>query len=251
MAGAMGYRLFRVLLRAALLPLALPGCASVSETHYFATVESGSQDTEPELVNVFRLRVGAWVGASNARYLAGNFDERAVDFFLNEVKSEDYVPSEGKGYGPAAIFSTCSAGSDSQCADRSSRLVSLPSGSDENSSYQTFVVILSSNANAIAETIGAFAENDLVIESFSYLLNKDTYTEQNRINAIAPLLETERRALTDTLVGQYETLTVAPVNSSAAEIAVLRTIAMSLDPNSVIDFRDADGAEQWFASYNQ
>src|SRR4029078_1016132 len=78
----------------------LGACATLEETHYFASVDPQTDRT----INIFRLRVKGDAGLTNARYLAGYYDERAVDLFFNEVKASD-LSSDAK-YGASSFFKT-------------------------------------------------------------------------------------------------------------------------------------------------
>lgn len=65
----------------------LVGCAAtVQENHYFAAFKDGVDGAPREAVQFYRLRVDGDAQFTNARYLSGYYDERAVSLFFNELQ---------------------------------------------------------------------------------------------------------------------------------------------------------------------
>ena len=136
-----------------LLAVLVCGCqAGIRERHYFA---SFAPDKPTEPVNFFRLDVKGKARLTNARYVAGFYDERAVDLFFNEIKpssdaqARQLFAADLKDPGTAEVLKPLSPGE---------------SGA--------FVMILSTNADAIANAIGSFAESQEVANNISTLLNQ-------------------------------------------------------------------------------
>ncbi len=237
----------------------LTGCAaSVDEKHYFAAVGRPTAENPAGIVNIFRLKVNAKTGLANARYIAGTYDERAVDFFFNEVKSEDYKPSGGLGFGPDKIFPlTCPTKDDSntekdECKEAYQQAIKViplsPNTPDDD--FSAFVIILSTNANAIAETIGAIAESEVAIQSVNYLINKDTFESAERFKAEKALLNRERNALVEDLTARFAKLESDESPNSRSEMAILRAIAIALEPDKQISFDTTKEADAWFSTVN-
>lgn len=129
------------------------GChAEVRETHYFASFAPG-KPAEP--VNFFRLDVVGKSRFTNARYVAGFYDERAVDLFFNELKPSSDPPSR-----PLFAANLTEPGTGD---------VLKPLSPGDTGA---FVMVLSTNADAIANAIGSFAESQEVANNISTLLNQ-------------------------------------------------------------------------------
>jgi len=120
------------------------GCATrFGETHYFKSIDEAG-----EPINYFRLKVGGGVFLSSARYVSGFYDERALDLYFGESISQ---PEGGKiPKAPGA------------------ELVSL--GPNEGGK---FLMILSSNSDAIAGQIGQLAENQEIATTLARLIRRD------------------------------------------------------------------------------
>lgn len=234
----------------------LSGCASVNEKHYMGAFTTATPDNPSGLVNVFRINIDGDAGLSNVRYIAGTYDERAIDFFLNEVKSDDYAPSDKLKFGKRLLNLTCPTKDDKPLSQEDCKkayedaLTVSPLASDgSGGSFDSFVIIFSTNADAIAETIGAISENTVAIQSVNYLLNKDTYEEAAVINNLKSVKALSRKATVDTLSTLFSTAYAAdPNNTDTLELNILRTIAIGLDPERNASFTTLDEAKIWFAS---
>ncbi|HTU61038.1 MAG TPA: hypothetical protein VMF89_21440, partial [Polyangiales bacterium] len=120
----------------------LGGCsAMVREEHYFATYAKSDSPHEPR--NFFRLEITGASTFSNARYIAGFYDPRAVDLFFNELKPQS---------SDRTLFSA-----NLQLPGESTVLTPLSPGD-----RGTYVMVLSTNADAIADAIGSFSESQVV-----------------------------------------------------------------------------------------
>lgn len=129
--------------------LALSGCAAqVKERHYFATYQ---EDSPGEPVNFFRVDVTANTRFTNARYVAGYYDERAVDLFFSELKSND----------TASLFS-------GELKDPGTDQVIKPLDPGVNGAL---VMVLSTNADDIVDAISAFAESQVVGQAVTQIAN--------------------------------------------------------------------------------
>jgi hypothetical protein len=226
----------------------LSGCtATVMDRHHFATVDPQTN----EIVNIFRVTVRGSAQMSNVRYISGYYDQRAVDLFFNEVRSSA-LPTDGSGGAVESIFRTgdCPAGKPvSECvSERNARLQLIPVGNDSGQ-QGAFVMILSTSADAIAGTIGAFAETDVVIGSAMYLA-----TRSDRENAAAV---DARSAVT----GRMRTAAMTELNSlltgassadrdgrKAIYLQMLNAAAAGLMPDRPPHFTEVEQARMWFAA---
>jgi hypothetical protein len=149
-----------------LIGFVLAGCtASVRETHYFASFKNDS-DTPSKPVNFFRLNVEGGAQFSSARYLAGFYDERAVDLFFNEIRSNDSNKS--------ILFKA-------DLKDPGSDVTIKPlSPSTGNGA---FVLVMSTSADSIANAIGSFAESEMVAEAITNLIAKEKIKEKIKSDA--------------------------------------------------------------------
>jgi len=160
--------------------LSSAGCASVNEIHHFGSFEEASLANPTGLVNVFRLKVDANSGLSSLRCVSGEYDDRAVEFFLNESRAADYSPGSGVQSGIPKIFNlNCLGGDDTQfshedCVAKKERTLSIGSlATGVQEPGRSFVMIMSTDASAISDTIGSIADNQIMIQSLNYLMNKD------------------------------------------------------------------------------
>lgn len=199
------------------------GCGTrFKERHYFASVDPVTGVPS----NYFRMQVSGFAAFSTARYVSGFYDERAVDLFFNEIKGEDEI---------APIFEDD---------------VELP-GTDEtlaplgpDAEHGAFVMILSTNANAVADTIGAFAESREVAEAITHLVNRDAVREARR--AKAEFEVAGRRA--SAVVAELDELVekAAQAQTEEAWLRVLNALAAALGASE--GFADLDEARLWFAA---
>ncbi len=216
-----------------LLPVAavvLAGCASVvGESHYFAAFrESAPGVREP--VQFYRLQVESGSQMANARYLSGYFDERAVSLFFNELK----------GTPNARLFD------DNQTLPGSggTKLKGLSPDAGDGA----FMLILSTNADDIANTIGSFAESQVVADALTRLLNRDQIKAKASSDARLAIDKAEATALVTRVEAQARQATGAATGSAAAAhyLRLLSTLAQGLG-RSGPEFSTLAQAQDWFA----
>jgi hypothetical protein len=128
--------------------------ASFSERHYFA-----SRDTETgEITNYYRITVGGSTLGGDARYVSGYFDAGAVEAYFGEFAQPDKATfldheddPEQKESGDAKL----------EPVDPSKR-------------GRQLVMLMSSNSDAVAESLGAIAQSEELTESIATLVARDT-----------------------------------------------------------------------------
>jgi hypothetical protein len=203
--------------------LLVAGCASIKEDHYFTSVTKEGERAR----NYFRLKVRGSAQLSSARYVAGFYDERAVDLFFNELKTAD---SSSKLFADAVK----SPGSNEV-------IKSL-----DSSKRGAFVMILSTNADAVAATIGSFAESGVAAEAITNLVNQSRIREARRTDAM--LTVQQNRAIA--AAGQINELfnqVPADGNKAVTEEAYLRVLnALGAALGARQHFESIGEAENWF-----
>ncbi len=229
---------FGVLLTA----MVLCGCASFDEKHYFATIDPTTQRP----VNYFRLTIDGNVSTTNMRYVSGFYDERAVELFLNETKATTFDSTNLNG-GVPPIFPgmDCTGKADDKCAARLS-LVPLGSKAENNGA---FVMIMSTNADSIANTIGAFAEQQQNVTSAIYLLNSNLFRDVKKLKALETIDSDNRKLALAQIEAQFTVATAASTASanSQAYLGILSSLAATIDP-AAPGFAKMEDARAWFAS---
>jgi hypothetical protein len=225
----------------------LGGCtAAVIDRHHFATVDARTN----EIINVFRVTVHGNAEMANVRYISGFYDQRAVDLFFNETRS-GALPADLQSVGVERIFRTvdCSTLTNDQCLTEQNRqLRTVPIGSNPNQ-QGAFVMILSSNADAVAGTIGAFAENDLAVGSVMYLATRSDREEAAAIGARSTI-DGNMRAATMTELNTLLTGAASANERGREEIylQMLHAAAAGLMPGRPPRFESVAQARLWFAS---
>ncbi|AYL96573.1 hypothetical protein [Mucilaginibacter celer] len=154
----------KLLLLSAMLPvLSLMGCQVGREIHYFKQGQ-----------NYYRITIHENSIASKSRYLSGFYDETALNKYFGEMSQ----PIEK--------------------IDSSQNVSFLNSQNGEGlqiDSNKKFVMILSTNSNVVSEQIGAFAENEQVLESIARLSNKNKIEESNKFAADITTIYSRNKAV--------------------------------------------------------
>lgn len=205
------------------------GCAAtVQENHYFAAFNEPTPGAR-EPVQFYRVSVDGNTQFANARYLTGYFDERAVTLFFNELKS----PPDGRLFEQNRTL----PGTDTKLTP-----LNAPAGEG------AFVLIMSTNADSIAATIGAFAESQVVADSLTRILNRDRFKAKVQSDAMVPVSQAEARALTGRVEAQVKSAKDAPTGEHAAANyrRALTALAQSLGYRGA-EFATVAQAEAWFA----
>lgn len=140
----------------------LVGC-TFCETHYLRAV-----DPNGDPVNYYKVDVSGFTLFSSSRYLAGYFDEKAVDTYFNE-----YTQPAG------AHFDGTTPASGDQSTQNQTKLSSLYSSLEGKS----LVLILSTNSDAIAEGIGTIAKSDEIGAILNGMVTKSRTQEQQKTAA--------------------------------------------------------------------
>lgn len=206
----------------------LIGCANFHEVHYFKSLDG---DHKP--LNYFRLTVKGNAGLSSGRYVASCFDERAVDLFFNELKAPEHtfrpiLTNPKDGTPPVSV--------------------ELDSCKEPGK----FVMILSTNADSVANTIGAFAESNINAQALTNILNRDSVIEAKRLTTNADATTQHLAAVSAELESLFAkvpttdpTTGKSPPSQVAAEDALLRVLNTIGRVLGAPPFADFDEADKW------
>ncbi len=233
-----------------MLSVLLSGCANIGETHHFATYDK----TNGEIVNVFRLRVSGDSNLANSKYLAGYYDEKAVDLFFNEIAGDSYVANTviGSGTNPAAtgslangrkFFQECDPAAPTSGCDKYG--IKALGGDPTESVDKSFVLLLSTDASAIAETIGAIAEDTTNKQSLYRIANKDKLQQRAQLAAT----QSVRTSKTNAVKAELSAIMAGSNKTKADYLVALSAIARALNENAPPRFDDWDAAQLWFENY--
>jgi hypothetical protein len=209
----------------AVLPLVFAGCVTTfHEDHFFQSVSSRSG----RATNYFRVRVDGQASLSTARYISGYYDERAVDLFFNEVKSSETL----KLFEPDSV------------EPGTTEKIKPLSPDDKNGAL---VMILSTNAKAVTDAIGQFAESQITADALTNLVNRRDILDAQRATArLKPEVE-KASAVSAELTALFAAIPAATAPAVAppapatevAYVRILNAIAAAL------------GATQSFATLNE
>jgi hypothetical protein len=206
----------------------LAGCsATLHEKHYFATFSEKTPGVR-EASQFFRVTVDGQASFANVRYLTGYFDERAVSLFFNEIKAPDLH----------RLFPA-----DQKLPGTDIKLTPLNAPDGEGS----FVLIMSTNADTIANTIGSFAESQVVADALTRAINRDRFREKASSDAIAPVLKAHGTALAARVQAHLDAAAVAPTGTAAAAAnrRALTALAQTLGYSGP-EFATVTAARDWF-----
>jgi hypothetical protein len=226
-----GVRTPQLALRSTVVALALLLCgcaATVRENHFFAAYRTtGASQREP--VQFYRVSVDGNSYFSSTRYLTGYFDERAVSLFFNEIKGT--APG-----GSRPLFCAESVQAETKIAPLA-----------PTSANGAFVLIMSNNVDAVANTIGSFAESQVVADALTLALNRNRVIDQSRSDALLTVDKVRATALVDRLRAQTGAATSAP-RGDAAATSYLRALVVLAEGlgRSGKPFDNLTEARGWF-----
>jgi hypothetical protein len=237
--------------------LSLIACTTFQEVHYFKTTAA---DGSP--ANYFRLTITGTAGFSSAKYVSGYYDETAVDLLFNELKSDtsDVTQKASPTQKNAAAGQESTIPNAKNSAKQDNEPQSAPATAPAKPSTQgqltpldpskqgSFVMIFSTNADAVADTIGNFAEGNATAQAIGNLVKRSqtlasqqAAKKQTTLNSDAAATSAELSALLDKV----------PTNSPEARetiqayLRVLSAISRALGAGQ--DFQSLEQASTWFS----
>lgn len=238
--------------------LYLCGCANFIEDHYFVSPGQNGQAG-----NYFRLKITGSAGLSRAKYISGYYDENAVDLLFNELKpvgSGDGADQPSESASQAAVPAKPPEAKSSPPPAEGAGPMPPPAEAAKagtnaekdqfapaDGKRGAFVMIFSTNANAIADTIGNFADGKVTAQAITNLINqtqvRDALQAQAAQSARVRQVDTTATELTNLLK-------LVPTESPTAQItaqSLLRVLsAISRALGNGQDFKDLSEAAIWF-----
>ena len=211
------------------------GCSTFNDSHYFRSFNEATGES----TNYFRLKISGGAQFSSARYVSGYYDERAVDLFFNELR---VGPSEKPDGSPSS-------------SNKEALFTRLPAASNtmekikplDSSTHGAFVMILSTDASAVANAIGQFSESNVVAESITNLVNRDKITAARQQQARQSVESGKANAVASELQSMFSKV---PANGGASEdemkqayLRILNVIGSALGRQSA--FVEIDEANIW------
>lgn len=224
---------FVYLLVTAIVICLCSGCVTTfKEDHYFQSVN----DESGQVSNYYRLRVAGYAYFSSARYVSGYYDERAVDMFFNEMKIAA-TPSGTTESGELFKDDLANPGTEEKIKPLS-----------PGDSHGAFVMILSTNASSVTNTIGQFAESQIVAEAVTNLANRDLLENGGSNNQLAAgSANATSEEIKKLLALVPDSGTPQKDETIRAYIRVLNAIALGVDENDD-SFESFSDAEAWLKS---
>lgn len=210
-----------------LIVMLVTSCASIEEQHYFR-----SQGEQP---NYFRLSVKGSSELSSSRYIAGYYDERAIDLFFNELKiiSPSGTPDTRKLFEDGIT----APGTDERLQ---------PLGPEDG----TFLMIMSTNADAVVDAIGQFAESNAVAEAIANIANKPRIEAVSSAKASLSADQARYTAIAAEIDSLFALVDSEAVDQEAAKAAYLRILsAISRAVNSGQSFTSFEHARTWLQAF--
>jgi hypothetical protein len=210
------------------------GCATnFNENHYFQSLKFDAVTGDAIPTNYYRLNVSGYAAFSAARYVSGYYDERAVDLFFNEIKLKPTDPNETR-----TIFSE-------NLKDPGSNEVIKPLSPNEQNG--AFVMVLSTNASAVTNAIGQFAQNQVVADAVTNLTNQDVI-RRLRGSEPAPKFEKEQAEAFANQIDQLFALVPgdAQPDKGQVERSMLRIMnAISTAVGKNVPIKNLSDADNW------
>ncbi|WIV97478.1 hypothetical protein [Kinneretia aquatilis] len=206
------------------LPCCLVACTSFKQVYHF---QSGGATAEQP--NFFRVVVSGSAQTAKARFLAGFYDERAVDLYFNEIRSPDgelrtLFPLNQKAPGEDTVLKPLSP----------------------ETGKGTFVMIFSTNPKAVADTIGNFAESQLVADALTNILNKREVEAARILTATRSASDSGANAAADELAAILPADSGAPADAATLERNYRRALeAISRQTGGPQSFADMVAARAW------
>lgn len=232
--------------------LCLSACAQIGETHLFATYDK----TNGDIVNVFRLTVSGSSDFSNSKYLAGYYDEKAVDLFFNEISGDAYLANTVEGINGASaatgslangrkFFEDCNPEAPTSGCDKFG--IKSLGGDPAKTVNKAFVLLLSTDASAIAETIGAIAEDTTNKQTLYRMANKDKLQERAQLAAT----QSARLSKVSAVKAELNAIMSASDKTEADYLIALSAIARALSNSAPSRFENWATAKTWFDNYSK
>jgi len=221
-------KLSRLLLVVLITLLGATSCVTLKEDYYLASAPS-SEDNYP---NYFRIEVRGWAALSSARYIAGVYDDRAVTMFFNEAERS------GDNVSVRPLFKK-------DLKEPGGEQLKPLSPTVDNG---TFVMVLSTNAKAVTDAIGQFADNQVAADAISRLVSGSRFEELNDASQAADRTLRRGSAVAAEIGALFDLVPASPDAAEAERrfLDILTAIARAKGASAGFD--TLKSAEVWFAA---
>lgn len=194
-------------------------CQSIREMHYF-------RDRAGNPPNYYRLQIKGHAFLTSSRYLSGNFDEEAVNYYFGEIAQ----PKDAK-FEPTKPALSSSQGI-------------VPVGAEGEN--KKFVLLLSSNSDAISSAFGNFVESKETQKELARILNRDKLNELEEVKA-GETTEKKKRDKMSALGESYLNSITNAESSASIKIKLLAYLNATAEYfGSPQNFTDLNLADKWF-----
>lgn len=205
---------------AATLVLIATACQTIRENHYF-------KDRAGNPPNYYRLQIKGHAFLTSSRYLSGLFDEEAVNNYFGEISQPKDAKFDPKKPPSQPQSSTASG------------IVPL---NDEN---KKFVLLLSSNSDAISSAFGNFVESKETQKEIARIMNKDKLDELEKLKADEDV-STKKRAKLLALAESYLNSISDSESKESIDLKLLAYLNATADYfGKTQNFKDLNEAKSW------
>lgn len=192
-------------------------CSSFSEVHYF-------KDRLKPTSNYYKVEIKGHTMLSSSRYVSGYYDRGAVQAYFGELSQ----PAKGK-------------------------FIPLEENDERRTGQKELVLLLSTNSDAIASSIGNLVKSKSVVNSLTLIVNKDKIAEANAVKSQLNKLNTD----IDLLIAKADTYLDIDINSTSfAGVQVKERLKQFLKMELFELFNDAEPDSfnelyDWYLKNNQ
>jgi hypothetical protein len=216
-----------------LISIFLLSCQAGHELHYF---KQGK--------NYFRISVDEKAFLSSSRYTSGYYDEDAVDKYFGEIHRPD---STGRII-PLKKTSTSTDSSAHQSDNENKKTESV----QESLQNTKLVLILSTDATAVADQIGSLAENEQTLETIARLTHKGTIDQNNKLKGDLQLIDQKNKSIAqmgDAFIGGITIDSTGNARSQQNKVktsllAFINSLASTMGHK--VPFANLTEAQQWY-----
>lgn len=207
-------------------------CQAGHELHYF---KQGR--------NYFRISVDEKAFLSSSRYTSGYYDEDAVDKYFGEIHRPD---STGR------IIPISKTTSDKDSSNTEGTEHKKTESVQESLRNTKLVLILSTDATAVADQIGSLAENEQTLETIARLSHKSTIDQNNKLKGDLQLIDQKNNSIIqigDAFIGGLNIDSTGNARSQQNKVktnllAFINSLAASL--GNKVPFANLNEAQQWY-----
>jgi hypothetical protein len=206
--------------------LFLTACQSIRENHFF-------KDKAGSPPNYYKLQIRGHAFLTSSRYLSGRFDEEAVNHYFGEIsqpKSASIEPTS-----PAKKIDTGI----------------VPLGNENGDDGKKFVMLLSTNSDAISSAFGNFVESKETQREIARIFNRDKLIELDKLTVTEEVRLAKRKKLLALGESYLNSIAEGETKESidAKLLAYLNATADYFGKTQ--DFKNVEDAKKWLDENKQ